>query len=122
MTFINSKFLLRGCLIKNMLKLQNIEAIGILEHWLKWQNAKEILIFEFKAWKNHTSDILRIEYVDVIDSKAGLYDKKKAKPVPPLLVSKGKVAPRLHTKYWLPIENKDHTTRENYLLSLFSTL
>jgi len=37
--------------------------------------------------------------MDVIDSKAGLYDKKEARPVPPLLISKGKVALRLCTKY-----------------------
>ena len=75
--------------MKDLSKLQNMEATDILEHWLKQKNAKEILTFKFKAWKNHTGKVLPIKYEGARDSKEGLYDEKKASPISQQLVSKG---------------------------------
>jgi len=68
--------------MKDLSKLQNIEATSILEHWSKRQNAKEIPTFKFKAWKNHAGEVLPAEYEGTIDSEDGLYDEKEASPAP----------------------------------------
>ena len=107
--------------MKDPSKLQNMEATGILEHWSKRQNAKEIPTFEFKAWKNHTGDVLPAAYEGAIDSEEGLYGETEASPVPRQSASKGKVAPRPRTQHRLPVGNRDRTAKGNHSLPSSST-